>query len=359
MDFNFYPKLEKNIKIYDLFKDLPDDVLYLVLIPKIFKDSQKEKSKTKKALINWILFIITLIMVLFSGYIYIYIFDPIYGGPYSSFIESIIYIILFSVAILGIIAAHEFGHYFVLKKYNLGPSMPYFIPGIPPLGTFGAFVNQKLPAKNRNQLFDIGYSGPIAGFIISIVCVLIGFLFTRPIPTNEFLQAYVQTHNTYFDPISLSEAARKISENFNNYNLFIYLLRYYLYGAPTYSYYYGTLLPDYIIQIHPLTFCGWIGMLVTAINSLPAGKLDGGHIARAIFGKYYWIGTIIGVIILFFIDYYLIFLLILLGGLGKHEGPLNDIKPISINRIFAYFVLIIIIIFSIPLSPLYSIFGVL
>ncbi|MBD3226887.1 MAG: hypothetical protein GF329_01765 [Candidatus Lokiarchaeota archaeon] len=272
-----------------------------------------------------------------------------------------IFLVVFLVLmkVLGIIAVHEFGHVFALKEYKLKPSMPYFIPAIPPLGTFGAFVNQKVPPKNRNQLFDIGISGPITGFIIAVLFTMIGLVLTVPIPTDQFINFYTQTHNTYFSSITLEEAAERIAGEFNNYNLFIFLFKKLLFGDFNVSLHYGQILPDYIIQIHPLTFGGWVGLLLTALNSLTAGKLDGGHVARAVFGRFYWIGTIIGVVILFFIDFFMVLILLLLGGFSKHEGPLNDTIKVSKGRKIMYVVLIIIIIFSIPTSPLTSIYGFL
>ncbi|MHA1271535.1 MAG: site-2 protease family protein [Candidatus Helarchaeota archaeon] len=354
--YNFYPKLSHKLKINLQFENLPEDVMYITLFPQIYENEKVLKQKKNRIWVNWVLFISTLIMVAISGYVYIYIFDPIHGGLTKPLFESVIYILYFVISILGIIAAHEFGHYYTLKKYNLGPSIPYFIPAIPPLGTFGAFVKQKNPAKNRNQLYDIGISGPIAGFILAIIFTTIGLLLTVPIPTDEYLYAYVQTHNTYFYSITLEQAARKLE--FNTYNLYMYLFRLLVFGEPTQSIYYGQLLPDYVLQLHPLAFGGFIGLILTAINSLPAGKLDGGHVARAMFGKLYWIGTIIGIVILFFIDYFMVFLLFLLGGLSRHEGPLNDTIVVSKNRKIGYIGLILIIIFSIPLGSLTNLYTV-
>jgi Zn-dependent protease len=358
-EYNFVPKLVHKIKEYDVFESFPPDVTYIVLNPQIKEETSKRTPKKSKIWINWVLFGATLIMVVISGYFYIYIFDPIHGGVNSSLFESVIYIILFSVSILGIVGIHEFGHIFAMKKYKLKPSMPYFIPAIPPLGTFGAFVNQKIPPKNRNQLYDIGISGPIAGFIIALIFTIVGLLLTVPVPTDQFIYSYMQTHNAYFSSITYQEAAERIAGEFNNYNLFIFLFKKLLFGDFNVNYYSGQLLPDHIIQIHPLAFGGWIGLLLTALNALPAGKLDGGHVARAVFGRFYWIGTIIGVIVLFFIDFFMVFILVLLGGFSRHPGPLNDTIEVSKSRKIGYVRLIIIIIFTIPVSALTSIYGFL
>ncbi len=356
---NFIPKLLSDLKNREKIENIPLNVMYIILEPQVYDKEADLLPSKKRIWVNWTLFIATLITVVISGYLYIFMFDPIHGGINKPIWESILYIILFATSILGIIGAHELGHVYALRKYNLKPSMPYFIPAIPPLGTFGAFVSQKVPPKNRNQLFDIGISGPLFGFIVALACIIIGLLLTRAIPTDEFLIAYQNTHNAFFSNISLEETAERVADSFNNYNLFIYMMRQVIFGQMTESVYYGQLLPDKIIQIHPLAFGGWIGLLLTGINILPAGKLDGGHIARAIFGKYYWIGTIIGVIALFFIDFFIVFILLLLGGFSRHEGPLNDTVPVSKKRKLAYIGVIIILIFSLPLSPLWTLYGFL
>ncbi len=358
-EFNFIPKLVSELKDHEPFEDLPLNTVYIVLEPFLVEQKPEAPKKKRVRKINWILFILTLAMVVFSGYLYVFMFDPIHGGINRPLSETIGYIICFTISILGIIGLHEFGHVYALKKYELGPSMPYFIPAIPPLGTFGAFVSQKNPPKNRNQLFDIGISGPLLGFIAAFVFIIIGLLLTKPITTDEFIVAYQNTHNAFFADISLEEAAERIAGSFNNYNLLIYFFRQLIFGQYPMSTYYGQLLPTHIIQIHPLAFGGWIGLLLTAINILPAGKLDGGHIARSIFGKYYWIGTVIGVGILFMVDYFLVFFLLFMGGFTYHEGPLNDAIPISKSRKIAYIGVIAIIIFCLPITPLVNIYGFL
>ncbi len=182
---------------------------------------------------------------------------------------------------------------------------------------------------------------------------------TKAVPTDHFLVAYQNTHNTFFSNITLEQAAERLAGSFNNYNLFIYLSRQLIFGQYPVGTYYSQTLPTHIIQIHPLAFGGWIGLLLTAINILPAGKLDGGHIARAVFGKYYWLGTIIGIGILFIVDYFLVFFLVLLGGFTRHEGPLNDASPLSKGRKLAYLGVVAIVIFCLPLTPLVNIYGFL
>ncbi len=357
--FNFIPKLVKQLKGHESFQDLPPNTIYIVLEPYITDKKPEVPIKKKRIWINWTLFIATFVMVVISGYIYVFMFDPIHGGINRPILETILSIVFFSFSILCIIGLHELGHVYSLKKYGLGPSMPYFIPAIPPLGTFGAFVSQKEPPKNRNQLFDIGISGPIFGFVAAVILILIGLFLTQPVPTDQFLVAYQNTHNAFFSNITLEQSAERLAGSFNNYNLFIYLFRQLIFEQFPVATYYGQTLPTYIIQIHPLAFGGWIGLLLTAINSLPAGKLDGGHIARAIFGKHYWIGWIIGIGILLLVDYFLVFFLILLGGFTRHEGPLNDAITLSKRRKIAYLGVIAIMIFCLPLTPLVYLYGFL
>jgi membrane-associated protease RseP (regulator of RpoE activity) len=145
------------------------------------------------------------------------------------------------------------------RKNNVSASLPYFIPA-PPIpmiiGTFGAIIKMKPPIFDRRALIDIGASGPIGGFIVSVFAVVIGLGSSDIIPLDEI-------HNQA-EMISLGESL-----------LFIFLAKLTL-----------NLDPDkFTIILHPIAFAGWVGFLVTSLNLLPIGQLDGGHISYALFGE--------------------------------------------------------------------------
>lgn len=157
----------------------------------------------------------------------------------------------FAVPLMLILLFHEFGHYFFSQRSKIKTSLPYFIPGPTILGTFGAVIKSKSPFKSRKNLLDVGASGPIAGFIISIFVVIIGLL--------------------------TSEVVAEVSENsfiLGDSLIFLFLSKLFL-NVPE----------GYQVVLSPTAFAGWAGLFVTMLNLLPIGQLDGGHITYALLGK--------------------------------------------------------------------------
>lgn len=184
----------------------------------------------------------------------------------------------FSFALLGILSAHEFGHYFAAKYHKLQVTLPYFLPGIliPPYlfsgfggttlmpGTFGAFIRIKSPILNKKQLLDVGVAGPIAGFVVCLLVLIYGF---STAPDKSY--AY-----QFYDPQSIYNG--EPFWHFGNSLLFNFL-------GQTLA---GNRMPEmYDIVHYPFIFAGWFGLLVTALNLLPIGQLDGGHITYSLLGK--------------------------------------------------------------------------
>lgn len=164
------------------------------------------------------------------------------GGPY------------FAGTLMGILACHEAGHYVVGRLHGVEASLPYFIP-LPPyvsFGTLGAVISMKKPIEERNTLFDVGAAGPIAGLVVAIPLLVIGL------------------HMSELGPITSGD-------NLEGNSILYALLKYAVFGR---------WLPGggVDVQLHPMANAAWVGFLVTAINLMPIGQLDGGHIARAAFG---------------------------------------------------------------------------
>ena len=164
----------------------------------------------------------------------------------------------FSLPLMIILGTHEMGHYYYAKKHNLDASLPFFLPMPPmifPFGTMGAFISIREPIPNRKALLDVGASGPIAGLLVAIPITILGFWLTEqnavPTPIDSGDSLYLGT-SLFFD--------------------FLYYL--------TGNFY--TPSGDYLS--HPVVLAGWTGFFVTALNLMPAGQLDGGHIARALLG---------------------------------------------------------------------------
>ena len=162
--------------------------------------------------------------------------------------------VYFSATLMGILVCHEAGHYFVGRYHKIPVSPPYFIP-LPPmisLGTLGAVIRMDKPITDRNQLFDVGAAGPIAGLVVAIPALVVGLWLSELGPPN---------------PEGVIEG---------NSVLYI-LLKYAMFGR---------WLPDGNVDVilHPMALAAWVGLLVTMINLLPIGQLDGGHVARAALG---------------------------------------------------------------------------
>jgi membrane-associated protease RseP (regulator of RpoE activity) len=158
----------------------------------------------------------------------------------------------FSVALLVILTAHEMGHYLACRYYGVRATLPFFIPA-PPLflaGTFGAFIKMKSPIPSRHALFDIGLAGPLAGFIALLPIGFVGVLTLQPAPP------YIGDSVMYFNDPLLFRMIAKL----NGINLI-------------------DVLPN------PLYMAAWIGLLVTSLNLMPVGQLDGGHGTFALFGQ--------------------------------------------------------------------------
>jgi len=196
-------------------------------------------------LINLFLFIATIITTTMAGAI-------MEGGENPFSLNGIISGLPFSVTLLSILLFHEFGHYFASRRNNVKATLPYFIPAPSFIGTFGAFIKMKSPIINKKSLMEIGASGPIAGFIVAVPALIYGLM------TSEVLEAVPGSG------IRLGDS------------LLMMLLTDLIHPA----------VPEgYDIYLNSIAFAGWIGLLVTALNLMPIGQLDGGHIAYSLFGK--------------------------------------------------------------------------
>jgi membrane-associated protease RseP (regulator of RpoE activity) len=168
----------------------------------------------------------------------------------------------FSVTLLGILLVHEFGHYLMSRRHGVAASLPYFIPFPSLFGTMGAVIKMKSPITTKNALVDIGASGPIAGFVVSVVAVVIGLGFSE-----------VRDMPPAGEMIVLGDS------------LLFQILGWVVIGP---------IPPASDIFLHPVAFAGWIGLFVTSINLFPVGQLDGGHIAYALLGKYHrWLSRVL------------------------------------------------------------------
>lgn len=159
----------------------------------------------------------------------------------------------FSLTLMLMLLCHELSHYIASQKHRVKATLPYFIPAPTLIGTLGAFIKMKSPINTRRALIDIGASGPIAGFIISLIATIIGLPLSEVVFTKG-----TSSSLTLGDSLLFSLISRLV---------------------------FGKIPDSYDILLHPIAFAGWIGFFVTALNLIPVGQLDGGHIAYAILGE--------------------------------------------------------------------------
>ncbi|KAA0007513.1 MAG: site-2 protease family protein [Thermoplasmata archaeon] len=233
--------------------------------------------------------------------------------------------IQFSLPLLTILGVHEMAHYFASRKHNIKTSLPFFIP-VPPIfgfniGTFGALISSREPIHNRKALFDIGFSGPIAGFMVAIPIVIYGIMNSEIVPKESASGKIVLGSFLLFDILT------RLILNISTY--------------------------QYTIILHPAAFAGWVGLVITSVNLLPIGQLDGGHIARAVLGdKQRHLGWI-AVITLLFTGWFAFALIIALLFGVNHPPPLNDISKVDTKRKILFGVAMIILILCFSAYPVY------
>jgi hypothetical protein len=161
----------------------------------------------------------------------------------------------FSFALLLILGSHELGHYLTARRYGVDATLPYFLPIPHPLmGTMGAFIRIKSPIPNRQALIRLGVAGPLTGFVFAVPTVIVGLMLSKPVLLQEAQGSL---------PLGSSLLFGWLSQ-----------LRF------------PHLPAGYDVSLHPLAFAGWLGFFVTALNLIPVGQLDGGHIAYVALGRY-------------------------------------------------------------------------
>ncbi|UCE04585.1 MAG: site-2 protease family protein, partial [bacterium] len=215
--------------------------------------------------------------------------------------------IAYSLSIVSILLAHEMGHYLMCRKYGISATLPFFIPvPIGPFGTMGAFIKIRQRIPNRRALFDVGVAGPLAGLTLTIPILIIGLMNSNFVPLDD-----------------IPEGTIFLGESF----LFSKLAEIVL----------GPIPEGYDTLLHPMAYAGWAGLFVTALNLLPIGQLDGGHVLYAIFGhnsqQIYKFAMVAFIIIGAFLYPGWLLLIVLLLWIGfRHPPPENDYIPLDPKR---------------------------
>lgn len=242
----------------------------------------------------------------------------------------------YALSLMAILGVHEFAHYLTARFYKIRTTLPYFIP-IPftdffPFGTFGAFIQIRSPVPNRKALFDVGIAGPLAGFLVALPILIWGF-------SNSHLVALAEDSSLF---------------NFNSFkptsSLLLALLSKLALG--------NELTVDHALQLHPVAIAGCLGIVVTALNLMPVGQLDGGHIVHAMFGQRTgaMIGQIARLLVLalaFAQQEFLLWAILLFFIPVVDEPTLNDVNELDNRRDFLGLLalaLLVVIILPVPQS---------
>lgn len=269
--------------------------------------ARKPPARHRSVYVNLALFIVTFLTVTLVGLGYWGAYADTPSDEYFSGENILGGILSFTLPLMAILGVHEMSHYFAARRRNVAASLPFFIPMPFMLGTFGAFISLREPVPNRKTMIEIGAAGPIGGLLMTIPLAIIGLMLTdsgaKPIPEDVGSGGLM----TLQFPL-----------------LYLWMNEF----VPSHG--------DYLL--HPTAFAAWVGFFLTAINLLPAGQLDGGHIAQALFGRnsryvgWAAIIALIGLALVFGWWGWMLFavLIIFLG--VNHPPPLNDITKLCPKR---------------------------
>lgn len=241
--------------------------------------------------------------------------------------------VIFTVALMAIIGIHELGHKISAKLDYIESSPPYFIPGIPTvLPTFGAVIFQKSPLINRDDMFDMGFSGPVAGFLVSVGVAVAAYTGAQWFSLQEFQ--------------AVMERIREMGGLLLPPPLIFYLLRP-LFGRP-----------DMVPMFSTLGFAAWLGMLITALNLFPVWQLDGGRIFRSLLSRrQHRIASYVSIAVLAFTGYFFFALfLLLMMPRTPDVAPLDQVSPLSKGRKLGFTAVFAILILTfvplqLPIAP--------
>lgn len=270
-----------------------------------------DKMRSDKPKVNLILFVATFLSTFFAGWL-----------PRHSVTEGLWY----STAIISILLAHEMGHYLMCRRHGIRATLPYFIPfPIPgnPFGTLGAVIRMESRIPSRKALFDVAVAGPLAGLVVTLPCIYYGIQLSEVVDLNRVEGVATLGESFLFAQIS------KLAK--------------------------GDLAANQDILLHPLAFAGWAGLFVTALNLLPIGQLDGGHIVYALIGRHHRIVALVAlagfVLVCVFVYPGWFLLIVLIFWFGYQHPPTLDERPLDRKRFALGIITLILFLLSFTPRP--------
>jgi len=318
--------------------------------PRIYQTGQEyllsvstipESSLKSRLWLHILLFLLTIFSTMMAG-------AGLLQKDYFSDFRNILYGWKYSFAILCILSVHEFGHYFAARYHRIKATLPYYLPLPLPgfhFGTLGAFIRLRSPIPDRPALLDVGAAGPLAGFLASLIFLAIGY---DQLPDLQGIIAFVETMH----PWDMKEGGINI-----------------VLGKSLLFAFFNDILSDGRLPMNeiyhfPFLFAGWIGLLITSINLIPIGQLDGGHILYALVGKKSRLVGISAFILLILLNVVLIlgyfsfiwvlWVILIFFIIGfRHPPTLDDHLALSGQRTTAGWFCLFLFILCFPPLPLY------
>jgi Zn-dependent protease len=356
-----YDQLADALRAYNitpLFRKEEGDKQVIFLVPSLVPPKLSARLH-----INVILFILTMFSVLLMG-----VETPVElcRNPGQQILYMLRHVFTgwpFAFSMMGILFAHEMGHYIACRYYKVPATLPFFLPAplLSPLGTLGAFIMMRGIPKNKRVLFDVGVAGPLAGLIIAIPVLFLGLSLSQigPVVRSE-CGAFLEGNSVLYLFAKYLSFGKLLPEpsSFGGLSPALYWVQYFFTGQPI-------PLNGLDVQIDNVAFAGWAGLLVTALNLVPVGTLDGGHVAYGLFGERarrifpLAIGVLIALSFLpslltfslrAFNSSWLLWVFILFWLGNVRTQPLDDITPLDAKRrALGIFVLIVFVLLFTPI----------
>lgn len=305
---------------------------FFALVPNAQSKASAARSRTKaRPALAIMLLLLTIVTTTFGGLLLAGV-TP--GDPPLEVAEMLTMGLPYALALMAILGCHELAHYLAARRYKIQATLPYFIPIPPtplfPFGTFGAFIQMRSPAPNRKALFDVGIAGPLSGLIVTLPFLFWGLAQSQVIERSDT--------STILNFDSFDPQASLLLSLFTRLAL----------GAQVTT--------ESALDLHPVAIAGCIGLIITALNLIPVGQLDGGHIVHAMFGQR--MGANIGqvarllVLLLSFVQTeYLLWAILLLFIPAVDEPALNDVTELDNRRDLLGLVTLALLIFIVVPTP--------
>jgi membrane-associated protease RseP (regulator of RpoE activity) len=331
-----YPTVKSNLeKVFQdrfliIFQETLQGQPFFALVPNPYSDSAKVKQPQEKLTRPGMALTLLLLTILTTTIIGAEI-NGVQVSELKYHPELIFQGLPYSLCLIAILGVHELSHYLFAVYYQIRTTLPYFIPIPFFLGTFGAFISIKSPMPNRKAVFDVAIAGPIGGFLVTIPVLIWGLVYSDIVPMPPKMN---MLNFEALDP---------------RFSLLFAVISKIALGSK--------LVADQAIALHPVAVAGYIGLIITALNLMPVGQLDGGHMVHAMFGqgKALIIGQITRILVIMLAvvrGEFLLWAIILIFMPVTDQPALNDVSELDNGRDFlGLLALVLLIVILLPLPP--------